>query len=101
MNVLILLVVIGIAMVALALIFFAWTLVARTFDQTDRLALLPLLEDACAEDASPLFLSASTASTGADAAKNPQSTAGTPLVRDQPETARQSGAAAASTDLET
>ncbi|MEM7605151.1 MAG: cbb3-type cytochrome oxidase assembly protein CcoS [Myxococcota bacterium] len=45
MNVLILLVFVGIAMVALALILFAWTLRGRTFDHTDRLALLPLSED--------------------------------------------------------
>lgn len=42
MNILILLILVGAGMVALALVLFAWTVVARTFDQTDRLALLPL-----------------------------------------------------------
>ncbi len=46
MNVLMLLVFVGVAMVTLALVLFAWTLRSRTFDQSDRLALLPLAEDA-------------------------------------------------------
>ncbi len=45
MEVLILLMFVGVVMVALALVFFGWTVRAGSFQHADRLALLPLADD--------------------------------------------------------
>lgn len=46
MDVLLLLVFLSAGLATAAVFFFVWTVRARTFDQSDRLALLPLKDDA-------------------------------------------------------
>ena len=47
MNVLMLLIFIGATVVSLFVVLFLWSVRSDTFGQGDRLALLPLMEDAC------------------------------------------------------
>ena len=81
MNVLILLIVVGIGMVTLALLLFGWTLRARTFDHSDRLALLPLADDAPPRAGRAMRASAVAANDDDTAESAPQG-AGTNLEND-------------------
>ena len=47
MNVLMLLIFLGAGLVSLAVVLFLWSARSDTFGQGDRLALLPLMDDAC------------------------------------------------------